>query len=749
VDFFEPLEHFINTLYKDEKDTRTSCLAASEFLQSKFLVVTLLYKKYEKLFDEYFSRSSAQIQQQQQQAAAGGAGMQSPAAGGRTSSKKRNGNISTTNNNAHSALSSLAAASAATSSSSLVDSGKIFNLGWLLFLVARSKLLNTNPPDYVKSIYLLYCCFDVLLVHAAPHLLKNTVEQLIAGTTTPTSTPARANGANSAMLESDIGPANPPAFDVKTEGVDASQSAVKSSSSSPDTLRVLCGNKEAQYTTAKDFQQRVFVPFLSNLITSSVLQCQERQPQPHPLLSRVLYVPGFIDRFIDANLKALEREYEMVHFGSCDFDERLFLSNHPQLQTPSKPASGNGSSASAQLPTTPAHLRLGSPRPLQLHSNSFLAPAAGGASAAAVPLSPARAALGAVQWLAQATGAEKAISSDPALDSQLSLPTRLHELLTTIATDGSESELKAEPEFSSTGNDAAPTSVNGMESAVVKRVRQLVLENKGLKFPVDDELRKYYTIQMYYRILTSMLVVEDKRLRASGEDGEGEASLAARASISLRRVILNDKFHRSLLAVALEVVLACFNATSMPPELDFPFSATVVGVKPFDLSTIIENAIRHEQDMPRVALKHLTRIEERILETHAWEEGSPLFDELSDDTRVELLNRLKDTGTPGKPVQSPCYTFSSPTKRAPSTPQSKQPQQQPQAQQTRLNISVELFFRKVAHLGSLRIRKLCRDLTHNEPFTISEKLLKQVRRTPFFLSNDNQILTQFAVCVCR
>ena len=83
-------------------------------------------------------------------------------------------------------------------------------------------------------------------------------------------------------------------------------------------------------------------------------------------------------------------------------------------------------------------------------------------------------------------------------------------------------------------------------------------------------------------------------------------------------------------------------------DLAFPAVLRVFELSPFDFCKLIENVVRLESgvfppssllsldsqlyahhlfvlQLPRVMVKHLGKIEEQILESFAWEEGSPVY----------------------------------------------------------------------------------------------------------------------------
>ncbi|KAB0372822.1 hypothetical protein FD755_015575 [Muntiacus reevesi] len=114
-------------------------------------------------------------------------------------------------------------------------------------------------------------------------------------------------------------------------------------------------------------------------------------------------------------------------------------------------------------------------------------------------------------------------------------------------------------------------------------------------------------VRLYYRVMESMLKSEEERL-----------------SIQNFSKLLNDNiFHMSLLACALEVVMATYSR-SMSQSLDtgtdlsFPWILNVFNLKAFDFYKVIESFIKAEANLTREMIKHLERCEHRIMESLAW-----------------------------------------------------------------------------------------------------------------------------------
>ena len=133
--------------------------------------------------------------------------------------------------------------------------------------------------------------------------------------------------------------------------------------------------------------------------------------------------------------------------------------------------------------------------------------------------------------------------------------------------------------------------------------------------------RRLEALKLYYKALGTICRAESQRLRAQ--------QLA---------FLSNERFHRCMLACSAELVLASHKTVTMT----FPAVLEPTGITAFDLSKVIENFVRHEESLPRELKRHLNSIEERILESMAWEKGSSMYDSLiiSKPKLASEINRL-------------------------------------------------------------------------------------------------------------
>ncbi|XP_078217390.1 retinoblastoma-associated protein isoform X2 [Callithrix jacchus] len=225
-------------------------------------------------------------------------------------------------------------------------------------------------------------------------------------------------------------------------------------------------------------------------------------------------------------------------------------------------------------------------------------------------------------------------------------------------------------------------------------------------------------VRLYYRVMESMLKSEEERL-----------------SIQNFSKLLNDNiFHMSLLACALEVVMATYSRSTSQnldsgTDLSFPWILNVLNLKAFDFYKVIESFIKAEGNLTREMIKHLERCEHRIMESLAWHSDSPLFD---------LIKQSKDREGPTDHLESACplnvplqnnHTAAdmylspvrSPKKKGSATRVNSTANAETQAtsafqtQKPLKSTSLSLFYKKVYRLAYLRLNTLCERLLSEHP----------------------------------
>ncbi|KAG6477332.1 hypothetical protein ZIOFF_066585 [Zingiber officinale] len=145
------------------------------------------------------------------------------------------------------------------------------------------------------------------------------------------------------------------------------------------------------------------------------------------------------------------------------------------------------------------------------------------------------------------------------------------------------------------------------------------------------EQRKLEALKLYYRVLEAMCRAESHILHGS----------------NLTSLLSNERFHRCMLACSAELVLTAHKTVS----LMFPAVLEKTGITAFDLSKVIESFVRHEESLPRELKRHLNSLEERLLESMAWEKGSTMYNSLV-VARPSLSPEINRLGLLAEPMPS-------------------------------------------------------------------------------------------------
>ncbi|KAK1272313.1 Retinoblastoma-related protein [Acorus gramineus] len=145
------------------------------------------------------------------------------------------------------------------------------------------------------------------------------------------------------------------------------------------------------------------------------------------------------------------------------------------------------------------------------------------------------------------------------------------------------------------------------------------------------EQRKMEALKLYYRVLEAIC-------RAESQISNGN---------NLTPLLANERFHRCMLACSADLVLATHKTVSMM----FPAVLERTGITAFDLSKVIEGFVRHEESLPRELRRHLNNLEERLLESMAWEKGSSMYDSLI-VARPSLAAEINRLGLLAEPMPS-------------------------------------------------------------------------------------------------
>ncbi|XP_057866416.2 retinoblastoma-related protein isoform X2 [Cryptomeria japonica] len=134
------------------------------------------------------------------------------------------------------------------------------------------------------------------------------------------------------------------------------------------------------------------------------------------------------------------------------------------------------------------------------------------------------------------------------------------------------------------------------------------LQSAALMDSILAEQCRLEALKLYYRVLSIMCRAESERLCSS----------------NLTSLLTNEIFHRCMLACSAELVLETHKTVTVM----FPAVLEAAGITAYDFSKVIESFVRHEETLPRDLKRHLNSLEERLLESMAWEKGSSIYNSL-------------------------------------------------------------------------------------------------------------------------
>lgn len=146
--------------------------------------------------------------------------------------------------------------------------------------------------------------------------------------------------------------------------------------------------------------------------------------------------------------------------------------------------------------------------------------------------------------------------------------------------------------------------------------------------------RREEVLKMYWRALESILVEEER-------SGTPTTLLVTKVS--------STKFNRSLLSCCFELLVASYRMVT----LSFPTVLERICVPVFEFANMIHLFVRHEPTLPKELKRHMFLIEERILESMAWEPGSVLYQVIASQV-AGSESQIKDRqDNPNIPPKSP------------------------------------------------------------------------------------------------
>lgn len=359
-------------------------------------------------------------------------------------------------------------------------------------------------------------------------------------------------------------------------------------------LQVLCNDWDGIVVDAKGIREHWLKPYIKELVNKKVLQVSSTNEPPNTYL-------GIFDACnFESNMSKLTKEHDFTMLSIGDFDERIFLSEnaHKELGAPVYDLTDLKRMINERDATniTPPNNNSGDSAELDKQKPSL---ENGGRFVPQTPLSN------------RSYLANKAVQPSSPVANATRKVGDLYRML---------AECTGEP--SASLEDIFKLCTLNPRDAIMERVTQMV--NRFVEAYTSDQVepqavelaRKRVDLarKLYFKVLETIIIREQKRLPT---DKIGD---------SLSALLSHEIFHISLFACCVEIVLASHNAKrTFPWVLDVYKDFGETRLYPFLFYKVIELVIREEERLSRDIVKHLATIEEKVLDSMAWEADSYLW----------------------------------------------------------------------------------------------------------------------------
>jgi len=397
--------------------------------------------------------------------------------------------------------------------------------------------------------------------------------------------------------------------------------------SSTCIISSLCAKFEGIQVDAKGIKEHWWKPHIKRLVEKKILKCRN-----------IDQLIGFFDpTSFDFNLKSIQKTYETSVLSLGVFEETIFLqdenldelNNTPINQT--TPIIQSIKSIKSLAPCTPLSNRH------YLNNRELLG--------AMTPVSNATQTVSRLQSLLLGYK-----------DQPSTYLLNLFEKCTENPTNAIKKRITKLGEiFLSAYNNSNEDSINQLQNSQDFAKKRL-----------------QYAVTFYYKMLENIANREMKMI-ANGN-----------ISDALTSVLSNEMFHVSLFACSVEIVLFAYKSQKVFPWIiEILKDFNNLQFQACDFYKVIELIIRDEEGLSRDIVKHLTSLEERILESIAWKSDSNLWKKIQAQPTIPAFSQqtIENQQQPVKP-----------NKAGP----------------------LGLFFRKVYYLAWVRLKDLCERLKITE-----------------------------------
>lgn len=383
-------------------------------------------------------------------------------------------------------------------------------------------------------------------------------------------------------------------------------------------IAALCEKFQGIQIDAKGIKEHWWKPHIKRMVERKVLKCRN-----------VDQLIGFLDsNNFESNQKSIAKEYEVTVLSTGDFDETIFIHDRSLLE-------GNASLTDSNLDLSAQLNQVKSS--IEEKRNNSLAPC--------TPLSNRHYLnnrdLGAMTPVSNAT---QTIS-------------RLQSLLIGFKDQPSADLLNLFEKCTENPTSAIKKRVSKMGECFVKAYTLETNNENGDGSSVNGVLstmqqsqdfakrRLQFAVTFYYKMLENIAKRESKMITNS-------SNLDALSS-----VLSNEMFHVSLFSCSIEIVLFAYKSQKIFPWIiEIMKDFNNLNFQACDFYKVIELIIRDENGLSRDIVKHLTSLEEKILESMAWKSDSNLWDKIKAQGQIPAFQDIalnsSATDLPSTPVSA-------------------------------------------------------------------------------------------------
>jgi hypothetical protein len=485
-----------------------------------------------------------------------------------------------------------------------MDNSQFFKCGWFLFAVVCDKLNATE--DFYHCCLILICTTHFMILNAAPELCGRVLQH--------------------ASFQKQVAA-------LENQG----------ESKYINTLLALCvPSLFGSVTVTASVQARVH-PVVESLFTGEAANKLSAPASAHSSLASYInpkacpFFPGaFQGHHLTANMNNLSA---LLHGVEDDFDARMFVSQSAIMNTPLKEKRVHG-----KLSPRTANVRrnlfdVGSPLPA-----ARMVPAAERASNARGDSSSSS--LGMMLQVPGVGNVNPVVSSSSKRNSaSYDMWSDLVQLTAQVEVAWQINTKEFKVQLTDSLNHFMETTEDHPLASMLQRLSRMAQQ---VAFDDDNNpsagtVRREMAASLYFFLLEKVLEKEEsrvlQRIRARDDDSNEQGSVQAEKNYDswlkvANGLMHNDSFHSELFVCCLEIVIAAHHLD----DLAFPVLLGVFQMEACYFGKILEIIMKFYNLLPNMIYVHFAAIEERILQSLAWESTSPIHALLADKTNMEFLS---------------------------------------------------------------------------------------------------------------